>query len=479
MLLNIFKKATSLLGIILSISCYLLPDVSFAQYTKLLDFADTTNGINPRGTLVSDGLFLYGMTNKGGTNGGGNIFKIKPDGTSYSAIFQFDSINGTSPFGSLILDSVNLYGMTPQGGNTNMGVLFKIKRDGTGYTKMIDFAGSANGSYPVGSLIENGAFLYGMAQYGGANDMGTLFKIKTDGTGYSRLFDFDSLSGRFPFGSLISDGTYLYGMTNQGGINNLGVIFKIKTDGTAFSKLLDFAGAANGQFPRGSLFFDGIFLYGMTDQGGANDMGVVFKIKPDGSAYTDILDFAGTSNGRSPWGSLISDGVFLYGMTRAGGADNTCGSDGCGALFKVMTDGTGYTKLVDFGASNGSAPYGALVAEGSFVYGLTANGGSGSCITGCGTIFRYDWPVGITESVKSTDFNVFPNPFSSQTTILFNNDIKKGEVKIVDVLGKELRTLRFTGERLIIERGELLSGIYFIQLKTEQGVVSKKLILTY
>ena len=50
-----------------------------------------------------------------------------------------------------------------------------------------------------------------------------------------------------------------------------------------YTKLLDFSGTTNGELPQGSLISDGTFLYGMTSQGGTNDMGVIFKIKPDGT----------------------------------------------------------------------------------------------------------------------------------------------------------------------------------------------------
>ena len=71
-------------------------------------------------------------------------------------------------------------------------------------------------------------------------------------------------------------------MTYRGGVNDLGTIFKIKQDGTEFKKLLDFngfAGTATGGHPEGSLVSDGTYLYGMTRDGGVNGIGVIFKIK--------------------------------------------------------------------------------------------------------------------------------------------------------------------------------------------------------
>src|SRR2546427_39158 len=121
------------------------------------------------------------------------------------------------------------------------------------------------------------------------------------------------------------------------------------TSNAQFTKLLNFTGTANGDGPAGDLISDGTFLYGMTAFGGTNDLGVVFKIKPDASGYLKLLDFTGTANGSYPTGSLIFEGNFMYGMTFGGGAHDK------GTTFKIKPDGTGYSKILDFaGAANGA-----------------------------------------------------------------------------------------------------------------------------
>lgn len=368
-------------------------------YSKLLDFdlPNATSGSYPYGSLISDGTFLYGMTKSGGW---GTIFKIKPDGTAYSMIFYFPSTsNGGYPYGSLFYDGTFLYAMTSIGGINGKGVIFKIMPDGSGYVKLLDFAGATNGSTPYGSLISDGIFLYGMTQTGGINNNGVLFKIKTDGTGYAKLLDFSgTANGSTPYGTLISDGIFLYGMTYQGGSNNNGVIFKIMLDGTGYSNLFNFGGGTNGKHPYGALIFNGAFLYGMASDGGSQPEGMLFKIKPDGTEYSTLLNFGGVANGAVPYGDLISDGTFLYGMTTFGGNSGFGGfytgsgsGTGGGVIFKIKADGTGYSKLYDFGTIgglNGSNPYGSLISDGSFLYGMTSNGGTGSCTDGCGIIFK-------------------------------------------------------------------------------------------
>lgn len=438
-----------------------------AQYTKFLDFAGISNGSSPHGDLVSDGTYLYGMTRFGGANascssyGCGVIFKIKPDGTGYFKLLDFDGItNGGTPYGSLIYDGSFLYGMA--GSN-----IFKIKPDGTGYFKLHDFTGTTEGG-AIASLISDGTFLYGMTLGGGTVNRGVIFKIKTDGTAYSKLIDFGTAIGigSRPYGSLFFDGTYLYGMTRQGGSGSApcgaygcGTIFKINTDGTGYSDLHDFTIYPDGNSPDGSLISDGTYLYGMTPQ-------IIFKIKPDGTEYTKLLDFTG-ENGANANGSLVFDGTFLYGMTPYGGTHNK------GAVFKIKPEGTEYTKLLDFTGVNGSEPMGALIFDGTILYGMTYSGGTNNM----GVIFSLN--IGTTTSVKDlasiekgTEICVFPNPASNAVTIRISTINPKEEftLKVSDSLGKTVysETLKeitssYTKQ---IALSQLPKGIYFIELQS-------------
>lgn len=107
-----------------------------------------------------------------------------------------------------------------------------------------------------------------------------------------------------------------------------------------YTKLLDFSGS-NGKNPYGSLIYDGTYLYGMTYMGGTNDSGVIFKIKPDGTGDTVLFNF-NSNSGAAPTGDLLLNGSFLYGMTQTGGQNNN------GTIFKIKTDGTGFLKLSTF-----------------------------------------------------------------------------------------------------------------------------------
>src|ERR1051325_125765 len=291
-------------------------------FADLLDF-NGANGRQPKGALVTDGTWLYGMTFSGGTSDQGVVFKVKKDGSAATRLLDFNGTNGAYPYGSLTLSASTLYGMTQQGGATHQGVIFRINTDGSGYTDLYDFDG-IHGFAPESSLLLDGGVLYGMTRGGGTgmcppDYCGVIFKIGTDGSNFTKLFDFrnDTATGSSPRGDLVSDGTWLYGMTFYGGSKGLGTVFKIRKDGSGYNKMVNFAStiATKGEFPVGALTLQNGYLYGMTSSGGIGD-GIIFRIKPDGAGYEILYEF---NDGNEPHGSLISDGTYLYGTTYYGG----------------------------------------------------------------------------------------------------------------------------------------------------------------
>jgi uncharacterized repeat protein (TIGR03803 family) len=445
--------------------CLFTANIAVGQFTKLLDFEGASNGSRPWGSLISDGTFLYGMTEIGGTNGAGTIFKIKSDGTGYTKLLDFTYANGSNPWGSLISDGTFLYGMTTYGGTKGCGTIFKIKPDGTGYVKLLDFNDATNGCMTSGNLFYDGTFLYGMAQEGGSLGWGTIFKIKPDGTGCEKLLDFDNISnGRSPKGSLISDGTFLYGTTSD--VYTPGTIFKIKPDGAEYQKLHEFSSASNGLDPWCSFISDGTFLYGMTTEGGTKGLGTIFKIMPDGTGYVKLLDFEGTSNGSGPAGDLISAGTFLYGMTASGGKSNM------GTIFKIMPDGTGYVKLCDLDGIKGSYPGGSLISDGTFLYGMTTEGGT----NGFGTIFRFkESPEAINEMINPNNLKVYPNPADDYFTIESKSPLN--DIIIVDAIGKVVYQQNTNNTKSIINTSALSKGIYLVKIFVDGQSSHSRLII--
>jgi uncharacterized repeat protein (TIGR03803 family) len=127
-------------------------------------------------------------------------------------------------------------------------------------------------------------------------------------------------------------------------------------------------------------------LYGTASSGGANASGVVFKVQPDGTGFTVIKNFSATdpntgtnSDGANPWAGLVLSGNTLYGTTVGGGSSSN------GAVFSLNTDGSDFTNLYNFtGGKDGGSPYAGLVLAGGTLYGTASGGG----ISSNGTVFR-------------------------------------------------------------------------------------------
>jgi uncharacterized repeat protein (TIGR03803 family) len=115
----------------------------------------------------------------------------------------------------------------------------------------------------------------------------------------------------------------------------------------------------------------------------------VAAIGSPAQTFKTLFNFDVT-NGWDPNGVLIqgTDGNF-YGITTGGGTGSCI--FGCGTIFKITPGGV-LTTLYSFNNSDGSYPQGGLVqgTDGNF-YGTTAEGGDLSCGyegAGCGTVFK-------------------------------------------------------------------------------------------
>lgn len=262
------------------------------------------------------------------------------------------------------------------------------------------FTYASDGASPAAGMILSGNTLYGTAVSGGSSGHGTVFKVNTDGTGFTALHDFTTIAGGYaggePSGELVLAGNTLYGTTVNGGTSGYGTVFKVNIDGTGFTTLHSFGFAE--AHPSGALIISGSTLYGTTrgasgpGQGGSS-FGTVFAINTDGSGFTNIHSFptpSGSypdyinSGGIYPSAGLILSGNILYGVASFGG------SFANGTVFALNTDGSGFITLHHFPAfgpagsnSDGAHPQGRLVLAGSTLYGTAFGGGT----AGAGTVF--------------------------------------------------------------------------------------------
>ena len=264
----------------------LVPAMAQAQiFTTLKSFGVTNiTGLHPRSQLEQgpDGT-LYGTTADGGSSYRGTVFKLNSDGSGFTVLKVFtDSIDGANPYAGLTVSGSVLYGTTRIGGSPGYGTVFKLNTDGTGYTVLKHFNDS-DGAIPLADLTLSGSVLYGTTAGGGSSSNGVVFKMNTDGTGYTVLKHFTGGDGAYPQSALTLSGNVLYGTTYLGGFWDYGTVFKLNTDGSGYAVLKHFSGVDDGAWPGAGVILSGSMLYGTTAGGGSSDYGTVFKLDLSGA----------------------------------------------------------------------------------------------------------------------------------------------------------------------------------------------------
>src|SRR5579859_3092259 len=231
----------------------------------------------------------------------------------FTVLHDFTYTNGTEP-GGFVLSGNTLYGAAAWGGGDSFsGTLFKVSTDGTGFTTLHSFSRifltaappyiNSDGAIPGARLI-SGSTLYGTCGYGGSSGWGTVFAINVDGTGFKTLHSFAYGDGAIPNVPLVFSGNTLYGTTSDGGSGGQGTVFKLNTDGSGFTNLHIFSGGMDGGDPHAGLILSGNTLFGTAFRAGTTGNGTVFTLKIDGTGFTTLHSFTGI-DGSSPEGGLI------------------------------------------------------------------------------------------------------------------------------------------------------------------------------
>jgi hypothetical protein len=82
--------------------------------------------------------------------------------------------------------------------------------------------------------------------------------------------------------------------------------------------------------------------------------------------------------------------------------------------------------------------------------------------------------VGVTEENISTYINIYPNP----STGIFTLQMPEGEIEIYNALGENIYSSKIFSKASEIDLDKQQNGIYFLRLKTEKGIETRKIILT-
>jgi len=447
---------------------------------------------------------LYSMSNEGGEEMNGTIFKYSPDSNSLETIFEFRvSDHGCHPVDGLVQNvDGKIYGFTHEGGDFHAGVMFSFK-PGEDVYEYFEFREDLDAAYlPRGtlSLGPNGKY-FGAALYhfdGGA----TIYSFNPVTLQYQIEKELgDNLLGEKPEGKMLMlpDGNF-YGTMSRGGTQDYGTIYRFNPIDAVYDVLYDVIDSTLGIHPTGSFAVWNGYLFGMMDQGGIAGQGTLFRFDPVLNHYDKMIDFVDSVNGKNPAGRLIpgTDGL-LYGNTTAGGAKKD------GTLFSFNPQNNQLITLMNFdAATSGSKPLGTLLqASDGALYGTASLGGNFNY----GTVFRYEpstanylglhhfnnfdgrYPEGelmeydpsltaVDEIAQLIILNAYPNPFSDYTTINIKTALQQNLVAVItDVEGKTLLKERVMNKTFIIRRNGLPAGIFFLELRNENGISAARMKL--
>ena len=353
------------------------------------DEATNGDGISPIGCVLS-GNVIYGTCSSGGLYGDGTIFRVNTDGTHFTNLFNFSNgvfnaqnntypdSTGQDPNPGLLLVSNTLYGTTFEGGLHYAGEVFKINTNGSGFT-VVHFFNFDDGQGPASGLTLYNNVLYGTTT-DGTNTYGTVYGVNLSDLSFFSVYQFTNWTQ--PYGGVVAISNNFYGFAYYGGAYLQGYVYRVGSSG--FADLFDFNGT-NGGPSYATPVASGNTIYGATIYGGTNSSGNIFRINADGNAFTNLYNFS-PADGANTDGADPDEmsGMILSGNTLIGTTSGR-GSGGQGTVFSVKTDGTGFTVLHSFQFSDGSQPD-ALMLSGGTIYGLTDYGIQGTYL-GNGGVF--------------------------------------------------------------------------------------------
>jgi uncharacterized repeat protein (TIGR03803 family) len=342
-------------------------DTSTGTLTDVYDLPVSLGNGSASSTMITglDGS-VYTAQNGAGFASCGEIFAYKPGG-SVSSVYQFTADFGAAqPTGLMQASDGTLYSLTFQGGDYGDGVLFAVKPDGTGQRTIGSYGQRPRTIIPQQMVAGKDGQFY---SWTGTDYNYEIDRIDTSSGALTPIHIFTSDESAVPTGLIYGADGRLYGVAKGYLTTDPGVIFRLNTDGTGYTVLHTFGSSGDGIDPNYVVQGSDGKLYGTTPAGGDSALdgdGIVFSYDPVTATYTRLANLGGTLGSQPTTILLASDGN-LYGTTSQGGV-----------VFRLPAGGGTPTIVATLPAANGQ-PFSLIDAGGGILYGLQgAADGSGS-----------------------------------------------------------------------------------------------------
>lgn len=276
---------------------------------------------------------IWGVSPTEGDHDSGFIYKTDQNGENLSIVFHFEGGEmGGGPYWSLTQGSDGrLFGVTADGGANDRGVLYSISPHDYQYEVLYDFVTDL----PLGSITQaaNGK-LYGF----GADGFGYLFEFDLETSEFNTIHEWDKANGRITFGdnTLLEVGeNILYGVTERGGAEDQGVIFRYDIDEATYEVLYEFD-RTDGYYPESLSYHSEGILYGITSWQDQR----IFHFNYETNEISTVFELPGIH--LPVPGILYASDGYYYGMTSTGGAE------GHGSVYRVDVENQEFVTLHDF-----------------------------------------------------------------------------------------------------------------------------------
>ena len=264
-----------------------------------------TDGDGPNDLRAGTDGNLYGTTAHQGPNGQGTVFRIDAASLALTTLHAFGGSDGADPeAGMTQAADGNFYGTTEAGGANGLGTLFRLDAKG-GVTTLADLGPDPQPSQPAAPLLQGSdGNLYTTSFGGGSASFGTVVRSDLSG-GLTTLHSFDPKVGDYASTGLVqaNDGNF-YGATSSN--FTPGTIYRIDSSGTS-ATIHSFVGPGQPQSTPVQAS-DGK-LYGTTSSGAT-----VYRVDLSGENFETVRDFGGIAIG----GLFRASDDMLYGTATGG-----------------------------------------------------------------------------------------------------------------------------------------------------------------
>lgn len=222
----------------------------------------------------------------------------------------------------------------------------------------------------------------------------------------------------------------------------------------------------------------------------STNMGAAWTVTTTGLTNVSRLAFKDANNG------IATDGTILVKTTNGGVSWSPLAFTG--NLYETglaFVPGTAGTYISTGSKASGAAANGSsyslndgatwinidAVGHSSVAFLNSTTGWSGGINTSSTVAGMFKWNGSFTAGIKTKDYSkgiqiiAYPNPFRNQITFEVKSEainLGKLSIEIIDVLGKSVfKQTDLVGTRLIIERENLESGVYFYKVSDSKSIL--------